>query len=184
MRRLLQLQAHIYWWTEPSADVGWHWDQLSGLNYGLRVLWKTDAVKEAQSCSLSSSSELWSPISTECEAKSMQLMQICAVWREQKLICVWKFLNFVKRWNSLTDSSRFRLVGRIHSALKQREDKQEQAGGSRVKPQELWSCYCPLSSVGCYEKQSNGRWHTLLVQLLWDTNNLLTLFVSWMLSSS
>lgn len=146
------------------------WCRLALRSAELPELWKTDAVKEARSCS-----ELWSPISTECGAKSMQLMQICAVWREQKLMRVWKFMNFVKRWNSLTDSSRFTLVGRIHSALKQRDNKQEKAGGSRVKPQEL-----PISSdhvlflllVLMKNRVMGGD--TSPFQLLWDTNDLLT----------
>lgn len=70
-------------------------------------------------------------------------------------------------------------MGRIHSALKQRDDKPEKAGGSRVKPQELLiSSDRVLFLLLVLMKNRVMGGDTSLFQLLWDTNDLLTLFWS------
>lgn len=66
-------------------------------------------------------------------------------------------------------------MGRIHSALKQRDDKQEKAGGSRVKPQELLiSSDHVLFLLLVLMKNRVMGGDTSPFQLLWDTNDLLT----------
>lgn len=65
-------------------------------------------------------------------------------------------------------------MGRIHSALKQRDDKQK-AGGSRVKPQELLiSSDHVLFLLLVLMKNRVMGGDTSPLQLLWDTNDLLT----------
>lgn len=72
-------------------------------------------------------------------------------------------------------------MGRIHSALKQRDDKPEKAGGSRVKPQELLISSDHVTVLFLLLVLMKNRvmgGDTSLFQLLWDTNDLLTLFWS------